>query len=85
MERQYTKHQQKIIRNFYENREAMGVQRLSELVTELYLAEGKKREKVWEYIESALKNAGLKPDRIEHLRKKDDAALLAKVVQELMG
>ncbi|TWT90916.1 hypothetical protein Mal64_13150 [Pseudobythopirellula maris] len=85
MEKQYSKHQQKIIKNFYDNREASGLQRLQELVTELYLSEGKKREKQWEYIEKALDKVGVKPDRIAHLRKQDDPALLAKLVEELMA
>ena len=38
MEKAYSKYQQKIIKNFYDNREAISLQRLSELVTELYLA-----------------------------------------------
>lgn len=84
MEKQYSKHQQKIIKNFYDNREAAGLQRLQELVTELYLAEGKKREKQWEYIEKALAKTGMKPDRIAHIRKSDDPALVAKVVEELL-
>src|SRR5262245_9572903 len=36
MDKKFTKHQQKIIKNYYENREAISLQRLSELVTELY-------------------------------------------------
>lgn len=84
MERNYSKHQQKIIKNYYDNREASGLQRLQELVTELYLAEGKKRAKQWEYIEKALAKTGMKADSIAHLRKQDDPALLAKVVEELM-
>ena len=39
-----SKYQQKIIKNYYDNREAISLQRLSELVTELYLAEGKARQ-----------------------------------------
>ncbi|MEN1679318.1 MAG: hypothetical protein AAGJ46_06965 [Planctomycetota bacterium] len=85
MDKQYSKYQQKVIKNFYDNREAVGLQRLQELVTELYLAEGKKREKQWEYIVKALEKTGMKPDRIAHLREQDDPAMLAKVVQELMG
>jgi hypothetical protein len=46
----YSKHQQKIINNYYENREAISLQRLSELVTELYLAEGKARERQWKFV-----------------------------------
>lgn len=85
MDRQFSKNVQRKIRDFYDNREAMGLQRLQELVTELYLAEGKKRTKTWEYIETALKKTGMKEDRIAHLRQKDDPQLLAKVVEELMG
>ena len=85
MEKGYSKYQQKIIKNFYDNREAISLQRLSELVTELYLAEGKAREKQWKYIDGALKKLGLPETRIEHLRKKDDPKLLSKLVEELMA
>ena len=85
MNKKYSKHQQKIIKNYYENREAISLQRLSELVTELYLAEGKARERQWKYIIGALEKLGLPEERIEHLRKKDDPRLLAKLVEELMA
>lgn len=85
MAKQYSKYQQRAIKNFYDNREAVGLQRLQELVTELYLAEGKKREKTWGYIEAALSKTGVKPDRIAHLRAKDDPQLLAKLVEELLS
>ena len=85
MDKKYSKHQQNIIKNYYENRESISLQRLSELVTELYLAEGKGREKQWKYILVALEKLGLPKDRIEHLRKKDDPRLLAELVEELMA
>jgi hypothetical protein len=85
MDKKYTKYQQNIIKNYYENRESISLQRLSELVTELYLAEGKNREKQWKYIISALEKLELPKDRIEHLRKKDDPRLLAMLVEELMA
>ena len=80
-----SKYQQKIIKNYYDNRGAMSLQRLSELVTELYLAEGKNREQQWKYIVIALEKLDIKPQRIQHLRKQDDPTLLAKLVEELMG
>jgi hypothetical protein len=80
-----SKYQQKVIKNYYENRGAISLQRLSELVTELYLAEGKQREKQWKYIVGALEKLEIKPQRIEHLRQQDDPALLAKLVEELMA
>lgn len=81
----HSSHQQRIIKNFYQNREAISLQRLSELVTELYLAEGKKREQVWKRIVGALEATGIKPARIEHLREQDNPELIAKVVEELMA
>lgn len=78
-------YQQRVIKDYYKNREAIALQRLSELVTELYLAEGKRRDKVWERITAALENLGLKPERIEHLRKQDKPEVLARVVEECMA
>jgi predicted Mrr-cat superfamily restriction endonuclease len=85
MDKKFSKHQQRIIKNYYENRDAISLQRLSELVTELYLSEGKARERQWKYIISALEKLGLPEQRIEHLRKKDDPKLLAQLVEELMA
>jgi hypothetical protein len=85
MNKNYSKHQQRIIKNYYENRDAISLQRLSELVTELFLAEGKGRERQWTYVVGVLEKLGLPRDRIEHLRKKDDPRLLAKLVEELMA
>ena len=85
MDKKYSKHQQKIIRNYYENRESISLQRLAELVTELYLAEGKARERQWKYIVGVLEKLHVPAERIEHLRKQDNPALLAKLVEELMA
>lgn len=85
MAKQHSKHQQKIIKNYYDNREAISLQRLSELVTDLYLAEGKSRETKWKQAVGALEKLGLKPDRIKHLREQDNPAMLAQVVEEMMG
>ncbi len=80
-----SKYQQKIIKNYYQNREAIGLQRLGELVTELYLAEGKARERQWKNIVSALEKLKVSSARIEQLRKQDNPALVARLVEELMG
>jgi len=81
----FSKHQQKIIKNYYDNREAISLQRLSELVTELYLAEGKNRQRQWGFILTALEKLKIPKSRIDHLREQDDPALLAKLVEELMA
>ena len=43
----YTPHQQKIIKRYYDNQDTVMRQRLAELVSELYLSQGKKRQKAW--------------------------------------
>ena len=40
---EYSKYQQKIIKNYYEHQDTILLQRLGEQITELYLAEGKSR------------------------------------------
>lgn len=85
MAREHSKYQQRVIKNYYQNRGAISLQRLSELVTELYLAEGKNRERQWEYIVGALQKLEIPPTRIDHLRQQDDPKLLANLVEELMA
>ena len=81
----FSKHQQNVIRNYYDNVEAISLQRLSELVTDLYLAEGKKRQQHWKQIIGALKKLDVKQARIDHLVETDDPALVARLVEELMS
>lgn len=81
---EYSRHQQNIIKNYYENRSAISLQRLQELVTELYLAEGKKRARQWKLIAGHLEKIGMKPDRIAMLIEKDDPALIAQLVEQLL-
>ena len=38
---EYSKYQQKVIKRYYDNRDSIALQRVQELVTELYLASGK--------------------------------------------
>ena len=50
----FTPYQQKIIKRYYNNQDAIQGQRLAELVSELYLSSGKKRQRVWESVVSAM-------------------------------
>ena len=84
-QRNFSPYQDKIIKRYYENRDTISLQRLAELVGELYLSEGKKRERVWKQITSDLAKVGVPQARIDHLQKQDNAALVAEVVKELQG
>jgi len=79
----FTPYQQKIIKRYYDNQEAIGRQRLAELVGELYLSSGKKRERVWLLIAAALLKLGVPQARIDHLHKQDNPAVLAEIVKDL--
>jgi hypothetical protein len=81
----YSPHQQKIIKRYYENFDAIQVQKLSELVTELYLAEGKKRTRLWKSAAGILEKLKLPATRIQHMVEKNDPALLAKLLTELQA
>ncbi len=82
-ERNYSPHQQKIIKRYYDNLDTIAHQRLAELVGELYLAEGKKKIKVWKDIRSCLEKLGLKPERIDHLIQQGDPKVLAELIKEM--
>jgi hypothetical protein len=79
----YTRHQQRIIKRYYNNQGAIQHQRLAELVTELYLAEGKKRQRAWASAAAAMQKLGVPKSRIDHLVAQDNPALVAELVKEL--
>lgn len=81
----FTPHQQKIIKRYYNNQDAIQSQRLAELVGELYLGTGKKRLRVWDSVVAAMQKLGVAQSRIDHLRVQDNPALVAQVVKELEG
>ncbi len=85
MPKEYSKYQQKVIKNYYDNREQIDAQRLSELVTNLYLAKGKKREKFWKTAEEVMQRMKIPPTRIEHVIQSDDPVTLAEVVNDLQA
>lgn len=77
-------HQQRIIRRYYENKDEIMLQRLGELVTDLYLAEGKSRARLWERVGAALKNLKVPESQIQHLVRSDNPSLVANLLQQLL-
>ncbi|QDT65738.1 hypothetical protein [Calycomorphotria hydatis] len=82
-DREYNKYQQKVIQRFYDNREQIDHQTLAELVTNLYLSEGKKRAKHWETAKGVMERLKVPKSRIEHVINSDDPTVLAAVVEDL--
>lgn len=79
----YTPYQLEIIRRYYANLPNHLLRRLEELASELYLADGKKRERLWQRTRQVLLQLGIPESRVEHIWRQRDPALVAEVVQEL--
>ncbi|HEY1603930.1 MAG TPA: hypothetical protein VGG64_30295 [Pirellulales bacterium] len=80
-----TKYQQNIIKNFYQNQDAILTQRLGEQITELYLADGKARQKQWTKVVATLEKLKIPTTRIDHLVKTDNPSLVAKLLEEILA
>jgi len=81
MARDYTRHQQSIIRNYYRNLDQIRAQRLQELVTELWLAEtDKKRDRLWTRVEELLEKSDAAPAEIRMILERRDVEALAALV-----
>jgi hypothetical protein len=80
---EHTPYQQQIIKRYYNNRGDIMAQKLSELTTDLYLAEGKKRQQVWKRIAAALSQLDVPPDTIEQLVNTDNPVQLAEFLKTL--
>jgi len=81
--RNYSKYQQDIISRYYENIKSISLQRLGELLTELYLAEDPvKKERLWQKIKKAMEQLKVPPKIIEHIMAKRDIEVLAKNLQD---
>jgi len=82
----FTNHQQKIIKRYYENIDQISLTRLSELVADLYLTEGgKKRDKLWLAAAACMQKLAVPQARIDHLVAQKKPELVAGLVKELMG
>jgi hypothetical protein len=79
----FTPHQQKIIKRYYDNIDGIQFQRLSELVGELYLVEGKKKQRVWKSVGETMLKLGIPQERVTHLLAQARPELIAEVVKEL--
>jgi len=80
----YTPYQRKIIKRYYDNQDELMVQRLSEIVSELYLADTpKKLEQLWRRAETALDKSSASKSQVRRVLEKRDPALLARLVEDV--
>jgi hypothetical protein len=73
-----TPYQRKIIERYYDNRDQIMLDKLSTLVTDLYLADTKKkRDRLWERVAAAMSNLKVKDAIAAHILKSRSPELLA--------
>jgi len=83
-EKGYTPYQQKVIRNFYENKDLRLIQKLGELVSNLYLETSeKKRDAGWKRIQKLLIDLKVHPHEVEYLTKDKDLSVISKKLAEM--
>ena len=79
-----TAYQERAIRNYYENRDDLMLQRLGELVTDLFLAEGKAKTRLWNRAAEVLGRLKVPASEIQHLVASDNPTLLANTLKKLL-
>ena len=83
--REYTKHQQKIISNYYKTADARAVDALQQIATELYLASTeKKRTQLWQRARKALETLEVKPTMIDHIVSSGKPEILAEHNKDML-
>lgn len=80
----HNSYQQGIINRYYEHRDTIALQKLSEIVSDLYLAEGGSAQKLWKNAAAALEKVVDKDDpRAKKIIASRDLSALARLIGEL--
>ena len=83
-EKGYTPYQQKVIRRFYENKDLRLIQKLGELVSNLYIETNeKKRDSGWKRIKEILIDLKVHPHEVEFLTKDKNLTVISKKLAEM--
>jgi len=81
--RQYTAYQEGLINRYYQNIDAIMLQKLQELVTELYLAESQAaRDRLWDRVQKAMTKLKVPPSIAQHIMASRSVEALASNVQD---
>ncbi len=79
----FSSYQKKVINRYYDNRDDIMITKLSEIVTELYLADtAAKQDRLWKRAETAMKNLKIKDHHIAHIMEQRNVEVLAKHLKD---
>ena len=80
---EYSPYQKSVISGYYNNLDTIMLQKLSELVSELYMAETQaKRDRLWDRAHKAMVKLKVPPAILDHIMQKKDVQILAKNLQD---
>jgi len=83
---EHSKYQKSVISGYYNNLDTIMLQKLGELVTDLYLADKQaKKDRLWDRAHKAMVKLKIPPAIIDHIMKKQDVEILAKNLQDWQG
>jgi hypothetical protein len=83
---EYSQYQKGVISGYYGNLDTIMLQKLSELVSELYVAETQtKQDRLWQRAHKAMIQLKIPPAIIDHIMQKRDVQILAKNLQDWLG
>ncbi len=84
--KEYSKYQQEVISQYYRNLDSIMLQKLSELVSDLYLADSpEKLDKLWDRVHKSMLKLKIPPAIINHIMQKRSVEILAKNLQDWLG
>jgi len=84
--KEYSQYQKSVISGYYNNLDTIMLQKLGELVTELYLADTQtKKDRLWDRAHKAMVKLKIPPAIVDHIMKKQDVEILAKNLQDWQG
>jgi len=73
-----------VIKRYYEHQDSLMIQRLGDIVSELFLCtNANKRKRLWNNVRTALLKSGVKQSDVDKLVEGDDLESLARLVREL--
>ena len=80
----YTEYQKKVIKNFYDNKDLRLVQKLGELVSNLYIETNEKKiETGWKKLKKMLTDLKVHPGEVEYLTKDKNLSMISKKLDEV--
>jgi len=82
----YSAYQTDVISRYYGNIDNIMLTKLSELVSELYLAKtDARRKQLWQRVHKAMIKLKVKPGIISHIMEKQDIEILAKNLKDWLA